>query len=125
MSANAPRKSKSTALVWALACGGTVEYAADHAGVSRRTAFRRLADPEFRRQVAEARTQMVERASGSLTAVSAAAIATLNELLDRGIAPQARLGAARAVLDIGMKVREVAELEQRIAELEQRIAGLD
>ncbi len=35
-----------------------------------------------------------------------------------------RLGAARAVLEIGMKVREVVEFEVRLAGLEQQVTGL-
>jgi hypothetical protein len=37
--------------------------------------------------------------------------------------PAVRLGAARAVLELGIKVRELADLETRIAVLEQQ-AGL-
>jgi hypothetical protein len=36
-----------------------------------------------------------------------------------------RLGAARAVLEIGMKVRETAELEERLAALEQQLGAAD
>ena len=34
-----------------------------------------------------------------------------------------RLGAARAVLEIGLKVREVADIEQRLATLEERLGA--
>ena len=34
-----------------------------------------------------------------------------------------RLGAARSVLEIGMKVRETAELEERLAALEEQVAA--
>ena len=33
-----------------------------------------------------------------------------------------RLGAARAILEIGMKVRDATELEERLTALEQRMA---
>ena len=33
-----------------------------------------------------------------------------------------RLGAARAVLEIGVKLREVADLEQRLVAVEQLLA---
>jgi hypothetical protein len=38
------------------------------------------------------------------------------------VPPATRLGAARAVLELGMKVRETAELEQRLAALEEQLA---
>jgi len=41
------RKEADEALLQALACGATVETAAQRAGIGERTAYRRLADPEF------------------------------------------------------------------------------
>jgi hypothetical protein len=61
------RKDADEALLVALACGATVEGAARQAGVSRRTAHRRLADPAFLRRLAAARADMVQRATGVLT----------------------------------------------------------
>jgi hypothetical protein len=51
------------------------------------------------------------------------AVRTLLELLKPVMPAAVRLGAARAVLEIGMKVREVADLEERLAALEQRMAA--
>ncbi len=65
------------ALVGALASGLTVETAAVRAGISERTAYRRLADPVFRQQLQEARADMVRRMTGRLTVVSAKAVSTL------------------------------------------------
>jgi hypothetical protein len=39
------------------------------------------------------------------------------------VPPAVRLGAARAVLELGIKIRELVDLETRIAALEQQ-AGL-
>jgi hypothetical protein len=36
-----------------------------------------------------------------------------------------RLAAARAVLEIGLKMRELCEIEQRLAELEQRVGAVN
>ena len=69
------RKRKGdTELLLALACGASVENAAQRAGLSRRTVFRRLAAPAFRAQVAEARAEMVRRAAGMFTAAGLPAI---------------------------------------------------
>jgi hypothetical protein len=49
------RKKADTGLIVSLACGTSVETAAQKAGMSVRTVYRRLADPEFVAQVNEVR----------------------------------------------------------------------
>jgi len=105
-------------LVMALACGATVEAAAQATGMHKRTVYRRLEDPAFRQRLQQARGEMVQRTAGMLTAAAGESVKALLALLKEGTPPAVRLGAARAVLEIGMKVREVAELEQRLAALE-------
>ena len=119
------RKNANEQLLIALACGATVENAARKAGVSTATAYRRLANTDFRERLQQLRGEMVSRASGTLTAASGEAVRTLVELLKNSVSPSVRLGAARTILEIGMKIREVAELEQRLAELEGRLGGAD
>src|SRR5262249_29322651 len=62
------RKSADEALALALAAGGTVQYAAKHAGVSERTAYYRLKDADFRARVDGLRASMVEQTVDRLTA---------------------------------------------------------
>jgi hypothetical protein len=114
------RGQADEALLTALACGATVENAARAAGVSARTAHRRLRDEAFRRRLQAARADMVQRAAGLLTAAALEAVKTLLSLQQAAVPAGVRLGAARAVLEIGMKLREVADLEVRLAELERR-----
>jgi hypothetical protein len=104
-------------LALALAAGRDVAEAAAAAGVSERTAYRRLADPAFKRRVAELRAGMVDRASGRLADGMADAAAALRDLLGHPDG-RVRLGAARAMLEAGVRVREAAELEARLAALE-------
>ncbi len=117
------RHSADDSLLMALACGAIVENAARQAGDSPRTAYRRLADAAFRQRLQTLRGDMVSRTSGTLTAAAGEAVRTLLELLKNPTSSSVRLGAARAVLEIGMKLREVAELERRLAELEERFDG--
>lgn len=121
--AGGSRKNADTALVAALAGGATVEAAAKLAGVSERTVYRRLENAGFRRQVAEARAAMIERATAKLAEASTEAAATLRALLDASSPPAVRLGAARAILELGTRLREAEELEKRIAELEVTLAS--
>ena len=115
------RHSADDSLLMALACGATVENAARQAGVSPRTAYRRLADASFRQRLQTLRGDMVSRTSGTLTAAAGEAVRTLLELLKNPTSSAVRLGAARAVLELGMKLREVAELEARLTVLEQHL----
>jgi len=111
------RRNGDSALIAGLAAGAKVEDAARSAGMSGRTAYRRLEDPAFRRRVSEARGQALERALGRLADTSGAAAETLAALLSAE-SETARLGAARSILELGSKLRESAELEARIAALE-------
>ena len=116
------KRTKDDTAILALACGATVEKAAQQAQLSKRTLYRRLADPAFRRQVQAVRGDMVQRTAGTLTAAATEAVKTLLALQQASTPAAVRLGAARAVLEIGIKVREVADLEERLAALEQQFA---
>ena len=121
MAENGRRKGESTLLV-ALAAGMTVRDAAVAAGIGERTATRRVTDPGFRRQVAQLRANMVQRALGRLADASVQAVDTLRALLSAE-ADTVKLGAARAILELGNRLRETVELEERIAALEQQQTG--
>ena len=116
------RHNADEALVLALACGATVENAARTAGVSLRTVYRRLAEPAFRTRLQGARAEMVQRATAMLTAAALEAVKTLLVLQQASVSAAVRLGAARAILELGAKLREVADLEARLAALEQQMA---
>jgi hypothetical protein len=62
---------------------------------------------------------MAQRLAGTLTATGGEAVRTLLELMKPGVSPSTRLGAARVVLESGVKLREITELQERIAALEQ------
>jgi len=116
------RRRADDRLLLALACGATVEQAARQCGLSESTAYRRLAEPDFRQRLQQIRGDMVQRTAGTLTAAATEAVRTLLDLQKPAAPPPVRLGAAKAVLEIGMKVREAAELEERLAALEERLA---
>jgi hypothetical protein len=117
------RTQEGEKLVLALACGATVEAAARQCGLGESTVYRRLKDPAFKARVQEARSEMVRRSAGMLTAAAGESVRTLLALQRETAPPAVRLGAARAVLELGIKVRELAELEARLAALEAQ-AGI-
>src|SRR5262249_8359202 len=102
-------------------CGATLEAAAEKAGLSRSTVHRRLGDPAFRKRLKNLRSEMIERAGAMLTAASMEAVRTLVSLMERATPPATRLGAARATLELGVRLREFGEVEERLAALEKRL----
>jgi hypothetical protein len=113
------------ALIAALAGGATVAEAAKTAGVSERTAFRRLQDPAFQERLREAREGTIRRAVAMLAEMGTEAAATLRALLEPTVPPTVRLGAARAALELGARLRESEELARRVAELEAMVSELE
>jgi hypothetical protein len=122
MAENGRRKKGDAAFLLALAAGQTVRDAARSAGIGERTATRRVADPKFRHHVGELRSEMVARALGKMADGMAEAAETLRALLAPGTRPAVRLGAAKALLELGVRLRESIELEGRLADLERRLA---
>jgi hypothetical protein len=119
------RKRKADVdLVLALACGATADSAAQKTGLSRRTVYRRLADPAFRSQVTAMRTEMAQRAMGMLTAAGMGAIKTLRVLQESATSESVRLGAARATIELSCKLRENVEWAERLSGLEERLDTL-
>ena len=119
------QKSADRILLQALACGATVENAARKAGMSERTAYRRLDDPVFLNQLEQLRADMVLRTAGMLTGAGMGAVKVLVELQNDAAQPAAvRRRSARDVLEMGLKFREIAQLEQRLAAIEAQMAGV-
>jgi len=115
------RRNADEALLTALACGATIENAARSAHVSPRTAHRRLANPDFQQRLQDLKADIVQRTAGMLTAAGMEAAKTLITLQDGTNPGAVRLGASRTVLELGMKLREAADLAARIAALEAQV----
>jgi transposase-like protein len=114
-----PPKQEAAAL--ALASGRTIEQAARASNSGTRTLKTWLHEqPAFGRRVTELRGEMTGRALGRLVDGMASAAETLGYLSRKGKSEMVRLSAARAVLELGHKLRESVELEERIAALEGR-----
>jgi hypothetical protein len=111
------RQNADEALAVALAAGQSLRLAAQAAGVGERTATRRWADPGFRRRVNELRSELVQQSLGRLADGMVAAADKLRELLDAK-SESVRLGAARALLEVGVRLRESVEFEERLTALE-------
>ena len=122
MAANDSLNREDTLLLIALASGDTVAEAAEKAKMSERTAFRRLQDTDFQRQLSQLRGQMQARAMGALARIASDAVDTLEVLIGEDSPPTVRLGASRAILDLGARLREATEIEERVVALEAAVS---
>jgi len=86
-------------LFQALVSGCHVENAAAIAGISVRTAYRRLADPIFKEQLQVARQSLRESILAKLSDAGHDAVGTLWELMQTAEDEGVRLRAAKVVLD--------------------------
>jgi len=114
-------KKNENGLLLALACGASVDAAAKQCDVHERTVYRRLGEPQFKAKLQALRNDMVRRACGMLTAAANEAVRTLLSLQKEATPAPVRLGAARAILEMGLKLREMVELETRMSELEELV----
>ncbi len=117
------RRNADDVLLMALACGATWEAAAHSAGVSEATVQRRLKDPAFCKRLDDIRADMLTRTASMMTAASLESVKNLNVLQKEPYPPAVRLGASRAMIELGAKVREAADLTARVKALEERLEG--
>ena len=117
----ADRRNGDSVLAAAIAAGRPIVQAAKDAGVSPRTAHRRLQEPEFQQQVSHLRDNAVGAALDCLCAGMTEAANRLVELA-RSADPGVALRACRHVLELGLRLRESESLERRLDAVEQALA---
>jgi hypothetical protein len=115
--------ANEAALALALALGQTIHDAARVVGISERTAARRWAKLTFRLRVRELRGEMVQRSYGQMAHGMSEAAAVLRQLL-KADNEQVRLGAARSLLQLSVKLRESVELDERLQALEDQLGAI-
>jgi transposase-like protein len=114
---------KKSAAALALARGMTIKAAAAAAEVGERTLHRWLdEDKEFARQVSNLQSELFARAIAVLTDGAAEAAAVLRLLCVKGTTEKVRLSAARAVLELTGRLREMVQLEERLAAVEAALS---
>jgi hypothetical protein len=106
-------------LIVALARGDSHRHAARASGVGLRTVTRRMGDPGFVAAVQAERARLVQRAIGRLADRASGFVDVLWQVARDTTAPAgARVSAARAGLELGVRLREADEVEQRLSRLE-------
>jgi len=100
----------------------TVLAAAEAAGVSRTTIFRWLGDSVFADAYRALRGQMLESTLTALQSASGDAVATLKTVMnDQEAKGSERVSAARCVLEMTLRAREILEVEERLKVLEEKL----
>jgi len=112
------------ALVALLARGETVENAAQIAGVSERTVYRRKENPEFRAKVAECRANMFSSAAGHLLEVMQIASETLQSLMQNEDA-NIQYKAAVKLIELAFKIRQIDEQDRERGKLKVIVSTTD
>lgn len=107
----------------ALLASRSVEEAAQKAGVSKVTIFRWLRkDRQFLEEYENACSQLVDEALMQLRQICSTAVDTLAEVMaDAEATPAGRVTAARATLELTLKIEEHRTLLRRIERLETRM----
>jgi hypothetical protein len=115
--------SRKTRAISAMLCSRSVEEAADNAGVSWNIIFRWLREDEhFREEYRKSGSQLMDAAFTRLKQICGAAIETLASIMANGEATAAsRAAAAKATLDLTLKIGEHQELVERVERLETSV----
>jgi hypothetical protein len=119
--AGSGRKKADETLILALAAGKSVPEAAKTCGVSERTVYRRLDDPAIRKKIQTLRTEMLTQTLGRMVDGMTDAADVLRTLLNAK-SESVALGACRAMLELGVRLRDSIEMEERLTAVESRLA---
>jgi hypothetical protein len=96
----------------------TIAAAAASAGVSERTLFRWLNSSDFAAAYKKARERLLEDAVATLQRASADAAQCLHTIVkDEKVSVYARLTAAKSILELAFKARDL-EIDERLAGIE-------
>ncbi len=115
-------KRDDGAFLLALAAGAPVPAAAEQGKISETTAWRRLRDPAFRREVEAKRAELVANAVGRLSTAGTLAVDELLRLIQAGKSEAVRLGACRALLENMFRGHELNTLGSLVTELQAELA---
>ena len=124
MSENKRPSARQQRAIEALITEPTTRAAAKAAKVSEATIWRWLTDPIFSTAYKDARSQLLESTLTALQAKGQAAVEALADVMTNAVEyPSARVSAARTILEMTLKAREVLEVEERLREVEAKLAA--
>ena len=111
---------KKEAAILALLSQRNVQEAARVAGISERTLYRWMREPDFDAAYRAARRAAFSQSTARLQQMSSPAVTTLGKIMVDASAPAAsRVRAADIVLNHAAQAIEIEDLEARVAEVER------
>lgn len=111
---------KMEVAIAALISAPSIAEAAKLAGIAEVTLWRWMKDTEFQSYYREARKQAVSQAISKLQKSSSEAVDVLKEVAeDKEASPNARVSAAKTILEMALKASELEDVISRIEELEK------
>jgi len=114
------RSRKTEQLISALMSHPTVAAAASAAGISEATAWRWMKQPSFVDAYRGIRREAMRQATAQLQQSATEAVATLRRIQAHAESEQARVSAARCLLENAFRAVELEEIEHRLAALEHQ-----
>lgn len=119
-----PKRENKEKILAALLYCNTRKEAAAYSGVSERTLYSYLQDPEFVKEYEGAKKELIRSASEQIQRSLEPSITALRAIAeDKAAGKTARVQAARSLLEYGIKLAEFTDLEDRIAALERAAGG--
>lgn len=111
-------------LALAYASGTTIKAWADANQISPNTCYHWTKDAEFKRLVAEYRSQMIQACLGQLIKGSSTAAAQIVTLVEKAENESTRLAACRTVLEHLVGLTQFANLQEQIEALKAEVSAL-
>lgn len=115
------RKKVGLEMMLGLADGLSVAEAAARAGMSERTGFRWLQNPDFRAELSRIQGLIIRRAVGVLATGTVEMAIYIRQLAKNAEGEAVRLRAATIGLDLAFKGREVLDFNDRLDAIEERL----
>jgi hypothetical protein len=129
---------KKEQAIAALLVSPTLSIAAEKVGVHERTLFRWLKNEDFKAEYQRLRRECVTAATAKLQSAMGKAVDAMLEILEAEetrffqkdgevtdsrdvVAWGPRLGAAKTILEMGLKGLELEDIERRVSELERKL----
>ncbi len=111
---------KQDEAVLALLTETSIKAAAKKVGINEVTLWRWTQNADFMALYHATKKRITDHAISQIQAACSEAVATLRDIMSDVTAPaQSRVGAARTVLEIALKAREVDDVEARLKQLEE------
>ena len=108
----------------ALLTNSSIPAAAQKINVGEKTLWRWMQTEQFRTAYLDARREVVRQAIALVQAGMSEAVQTLRDVMSNAEAPaSARVSAAKAMIDTGLKAAEFEDLAERVGALEKQIGG--